>query len=170
VFRIGGNTFYDQKSKIPMKIPEFKRSGMGLIAGFRGIPNGFPNQGDESLMERFTQIPRIITGILKKANTVRIYLHIITIADRVNPEGTTIPEGMLNGDWQAGSNLLWPQIPCPPKPYWAILRKCIRDLVGNSNFWIRFLGPPSEAEFQFRFLIPKILVGKFFSNSNVEKS
>jgi hypothetical protein len=28
-----------------MKIPEFKRSGIGLIAEFRGIPNEFPNQG-----------------------------------------------------------------------------------------------------------------------------
>ncbi len=44
VFRIGGNTFYDRKNKIPMKIPEFKRSGIGLIAEFRGIPNGFSNQ------------------------------------------------------------------------------------------------------------------------------
>jgi hypothetical protein len=44
VFRIGGNTFYDQKNKFSMKIPEFKRSGMGLIMEFRGIPNGFPNQ------------------------------------------------------------------------------------------------------------------------------
>jgi hypothetical protein len=45
VFRIGGNTFYDWKNKVPMKIPEFKRSGIGLILEFRGIPNGFPNQG-----------------------------------------------------------------------------------------------------------------------------
>jgi hypothetical protein len=44
VFRIGGNTFYDWKNKIPMKIPEFKRSGIGLIVEFRRIPNGFPNQ------------------------------------------------------------------------------------------------------------------------------
>jgi hypothetical protein len=44
VFRIGRNTFYNQKNKILMKIPEFKRSGIGLIAGFCGIPNGFPNQ------------------------------------------------------------------------------------------------------------------------------
>ncbi len=44
MFRIGKNTFYDQKNIIPMKIPEFKRSGIGLIAEFRGIPNGFPNQ------------------------------------------------------------------------------------------------------------------------------
>ncbi len=28
-----------------MKIPEFKRSGIGLIAEFRGILNGFPNLG-----------------------------------------------------------------------------------------------------------------------------
>jgi hypothetical protein len=44
VFRIGGNTFYDRKNIIPLKILEFKRSGIGLIAEFRGIPNGFPNQ------------------------------------------------------------------------------------------------------------------------------
>jgi hypothetical protein len=31
VFRIGGNTFYDRRNKIPMKIPEFKKSGIGLI-------------------------------------------------------------------------------------------------------------------------------------------
>jgi hypothetical protein len=45
VFRIGRNTFYDRKNKIPMKIPEFKRSGIRLIAEFRRITNGFPNQG-----------------------------------------------------------------------------------------------------------------------------
>jgi hypothetical protein len=44
VFRIGGNTFYDRKNKIPMKIPEFERSGIGLIAEFCRIPYGFPNQ------------------------------------------------------------------------------------------------------------------------------
>ncbi len=27
-----------------MKIPELKRSKIGLIAEFLGIPNGFPNQ------------------------------------------------------------------------------------------------------------------------------
>jgi hypothetical protein len=45
VFRIGGNTFYDREDKIPMKIPEFKRSRIGLIVEFHGILNGFPNQG-----------------------------------------------------------------------------------------------------------------------------
>jgi hypothetical protein len=47
VFRIGGNTFYHRKNKIPMKIPEFKRSGIGLIMEFHKIPNGFPNQAEE---------------------------------------------------------------------------------------------------------------------------
>ncbi len=50
VFRIGGNTFYDQKNKILMKIPEFKRSRIGLIAEFRRILNGFPNQAHPSPM------------------------------------------------------------------------------------------------------------------------
>jgi hypothetical protein len=31
MFRIGVNTFYDQKNEILMKIQEFKRSGIGLI-------------------------------------------------------------------------------------------------------------------------------------------
>ncbi len=44
-FRIGGNTFYDRKNKIPMKILESKRYEIGIIAEFRGIPNGFPNLG-----------------------------------------------------------------------------------------------------------------------------
>jgi hypothetical protein len=43
-FKIGGNTFYNWKHKIPAKILEFKRSRIVLIAEFRGIPNGFPNQ------------------------------------------------------------------------------------------------------------------------------
>ncbi len=34
MLQIGGNTFYDCKNKIPMKIPEFKRSGIGTIPDF----------------------------------------------------------------------------------------------------------------------------------------
>jgi hypothetical protein len=37
-------THFTIGKKIPMKIPEFKRSGIELIAEFRRIPNGFPNQ------------------------------------------------------------------------------------------------------------------------------
>jgi hypothetical protein len=50
MFRIGRNTFNDRKNKFLMKIPEFKRSGIGLIAEFRGIPNGFPNQGRRPIL------------------------------------------------------------------------------------------------------------------------
>jgi hypothetical protein len=45
VFQNGGNTFYDRKNKITIKIPEFKRSGIRIIAKFCRIPNKFPNQG-----------------------------------------------------------------------------------------------------------------------------
>jgi hypothetical protein len=43
MFRIGRNTFYNRKNKIPMKIPESKRSEIRKIAEFRAIPNGFLN-------------------------------------------------------------------------------------------------------------------------------
>ncbi len=46
MLQIGGNTFYELNNKIPMKILEFKRSGIGIITEFRGISSGFPNQGD----------------------------------------------------------------------------------------------------------------------------
>jgi hypothetical protein len=45
-FRIGGNTFYDWKNKILMKIPNSKRSKIGIITEFRRIPNKFPNLGN----------------------------------------------------------------------------------------------------------------------------
>jgi hypothetical protein len=38
VLQIGGNKFYDRKNEILMKIPEFKRSGIRIIAEFRGNP------------------------------------------------------------------------------------------------------------------------------------
>jgi hypothetical protein len=43
VLWIGRNKFYNQKNEILMKIPEFKRSGIGIIVVFRGILSGFPN-------------------------------------------------------------------------------------------------------------------------------
>ncbi len=51
MFRIGGSAFYDWKNKIPRKILEFKRSGIGLIVEFCGILNGFPNQGVHKVLE-----------------------------------------------------------------------------------------------------------------------
>jgi hypothetical protein len=44
MFQIGGNTFYDQKNEIPLKILEFKRLGIGIIMEFCQNPNGYSNQ------------------------------------------------------------------------------------------------------------------------------
>jgi hypothetical protein len=44
MLQIGGNKFYYQKNGIPIKILTGKRSGIEVIAEFRGIPSGFPNQ------------------------------------------------------------------------------------------------------------------------------
>jgi hypothetical protein len=43
------------------------------------------------------------------------------------------------------------------------------SLVGNSNFWFQYLGPPSEAEFRFHFWFRRFWLD-FFLNSAVEKS
>ena len=83
-------------------------------------------EGDCSLMEVFSHIKGITQGQLEKLNEVRLFLRVITIADLANPDGTHIPDGMLVGDWQAGSDLLWPERPKPLKAWWALFRKCLR--------------------------------------------
>jgi hypothetical protein len=75
-FRIGGNTFYDRKNKIPMKILESKRSEIGKIAEFRGIPNGFPNLAYVPILGRGTAI-FILNG---KRILVRNVLHVPGLA------------------------------------------------------------------------------------------
>ena len=117
-------------------------------------------------MARFTQIPRITTGTLKKANTIRIYLRVITIADLSNPEGTAIPDGMMTSDWQAGTDLLWPRTTCPPKPYWAIFRKCMKanfctlaPQYQPSHFSIRLdntLGPWHTVKRKTKYMVPML--------------
>ncbi len=44
MLQIGRNTFYNWNNEILMKVPEFKRSRIGIIAEFREILRGFPNQ------------------------------------------------------------------------------------------------------------------------------
>ncbi|KAL7544883.1 hypothetical protein ACHAWF_012867 [Thalassiosira exigua] len=83
--------------------------------------------GDEALMERFTQHPRATKGQLEKLNAVRLYLRVITVADLADPSGQYIPDGMLTGEWQAGSDLLWPKQDLPPKRHWALFRKYLRE-------------------------------------------
>ncbi len=63
VFQIGGNAFYNQKNKIPMKIPGFKKSRIGIIAEFRGFLSGFPNQATQSTPKLWNRAsPVILTG------------------------------------------------------------------------------------------------------------
>jgi hypothetical protein len=45
-----------------------------------------------------------------------------------------------------------------------------KGLVGNSDFWFQFLGPPLEAGFQFCFRFQESWLDLFFKNSAVEKS
>ena len=82
--------------------------------------------GDASLMERFTGIAGITPRELDKVNQVQLYLRVITIADLANPSGEYIPDDTLTGEWQAGSDLLWPTQPRPRKQWWALFRKCLR--------------------------------------------
>jgi len=83
--------------------------------------------GDESIMERFAQIPTITKGQLKRANSVHLYLRVVTIVDLSDPQDTSIQGGMLTGDWQAGSDLKWPYQPQPPKKSWAMFRLLLRQ-------------------------------------------
>ena len=86
-------------------------------------------EGDASLMECFSHIPGITRAKLRRANAVRLYLRVFSVADIADIPGTHIRDGMLQGDWQAGSDLLWPYQPKPPKVFWACFRWCLRQSV-----------------------------------------
>lgn len=83
-------------------------------------------QRDASLMEAFARLEWMTPLKLERLNSVRLYLRVVTIADLADEGGTYIPDGMLCGDWQAGSDLHWPAQPCPPKTWWALFRKSLR--------------------------------------------
>ena len=68
-----------------------------------------------------------IRAQLRQANAVRLYLRVVTISDLSDTTGQYIPSGSLNGDWQAGSSLMWPYQPRPPKSFFATFRKLIRQ-------------------------------------------
>ena len=82
--------------------------------------------GDESLMEAFLEIPGITRATLRRANAVRIYLRVVTIADITDIGGSFIPADTLGGTWQAGSDIKWPYQPLPPKGFWTTFRRCVR--------------------------------------------
>ena len=82
--------------------------------------------GDASIMEAFNSIPGISRANCR-ANAVRLFLRVVSIADLCNVQGTHIRDGMLQGDWQVGSDFKWPFQPKPPKPFWATFRWCLRQ-------------------------------------------
>ncbi len=99
--------------------------------------------GDESIMERFLEIPGLSNLELEQVNSkVRLWLRVITIDDLAHPNGRYVPDGSLTGNWQARSNILWPDIPCLPKPRWAVFCRCLRDtfcqFVPDANQPVRF--------------------------------
>ena len=82
---------------------------------------------DAFLMDKFVLIPGITRSELRQANAVRMYMRIMTIADIAHPSGEFIPDGMLSGEWQAGSDIYWPHQVCPPPEFWAVFRRCLRQ-------------------------------------------
>ncbi len=83
-------------------------------------------EGDEFLMDAFIRIPAITTTALRQANTVRLYLRVLTISDLADTTGHFIPDNALTGEWQAGSDIHWPYQVEPPAAFWATFRRCLR--------------------------------------------
>ena len=71
-------------------------------------------ENNGAIMETFAGIQEATPGELKKINAVRLYLRVIPIADLTHLSGGYVPNGMLTGDWHAGSDLEWPHHLCPP--------------------------------------------------------
>lgn len=106
------------------------RSALGQIGASLWIENLWtphPQRiNDTFLMNRFLMIPRITKSALRQANEVRLFLRVLTIADLADPTGRFIPDGMLTGEWQAGSDIHWPHQTKPPPRFWATFRRCLR--------------------------------------------
>ena len=62
-------------------------------------------EGDQSIMEAFTQLHGITPRQLVKVNNVRLYLRVITIADLADEEGTHIRDNMMNGERRLESRI-----------------------------------------------------------------
>jgi len=87
-------------------------------------------EGDQSIMEAFIR-RKIKPSILRKLNAVRIYMRVITLADLVVENGEYIGNTTLGGNFVAGSDWRWPQTPCPPKKWFSLFRRCIRETFCN---------------------------------------
>ncbi len=72
-------------------------------------------------MEAFNSIPGITHAKLQQTHAARLFLRVVLLADLCGVQGTHIRDGMLQGDWQAGSDFKWPFQPNPPKPSKTLL-------------------------------------------------
>lgn len=84
-------------------------------------------EGNSALMEQFCNMSTVTQVQLCQANDVHLYIQVHSIADVHNIPGTHIHDGMLDGDWQAGSNIQWPFQPKPPKPFCVTFHWCLRN-------------------------------------------
>ena len=57
------------------------------------------------LMELFIALPATTTRQLDKCNQGRLYLRVITLSDLAHEFGGYIPDEVVIGKWQAGSDL-----------------------------------------------------------------
>ena len=51
------------------------------------------------------------------------------MADITHESGEYIPDNMLTGEWQSGSDLKWPRETCPLPDYWAAFQSFLRSTV-----------------------------------------
>ena len=58
-------------------------------------------------MEQIAALPGITKGQLDKFNKVQLFLRVIIFVELLNLNGKYIPDIMLIGDWQAGSDWEW---------------------------------------------------------------
>ncbi|KAL9183056.1 hypothetical protein ACHAXT_004843 [Thalassiosira profunda] len=82
--------------------------------------------GDASIMEPLVQSKLFSPSVLSRANSARLYLRVITIADLASKKGHYIPDGRFDVTFHAGSDSLFPDIPCPPRKDLALLKRCIQ--------------------------------------------
>ncbi len=87
-------------------------------------------EGDQSIMEAFIKRD-IKPTILRKLNAVRIYMRVFTLADLVVENGEYIGNTTLRGDFVAGSDWEWPRTTRPPKKWFSLFRRCIRETFCN---------------------------------------
>ena len=62
-------------------------------------------EGDSSIMETLSNLSWMTPLQLRRENTMRLYMKVITVLDLADPTGQFIPDGRLTEEWQAESNL-----------------------------------------------------------------